>query len=221
LAFKKAVAKLYKAISALNEGKAILEELSVNGKSFAEISETPIFAQVAQQFKGLSNTQTKFQGFFEMFVTLFTQKVGIQADQNMVNKIVKIFDNLVSGLQHDIDLLVAKEAAEVAAYKSKKASLLSDINKYQALVNKYADEVSDLRVRIGQLNENLKNNREIVKSRSSQLVNAEEELAAENRDYAARVKKRTEELAVIGQVRSIFKTQFNVQARKYVKNVKL
>jgi hypothetical protein len=79
---------LYRAIAALNEGRAILEQLSTSTRSFAEISESPIFAQVAENFKGLQNADDKYAGFYTMFITIFTQKVGIQANQTMVARIV-------------------------------------------------------------------------------------------------------------------------------------
>lgn len=58
----------------------MLKELVVPGKSFAEISESPVFAEVANQFKSLSNIETKYQGFFQIVVNMFNQKVRIQAD---------------------------------------------------------------------------------------------------------------------------------------------
>ena len=216
--YKKETAKRYASITALNEGKEIIQRLQVKGTVLAEVSHEEVFAQVAATFRSLRVADEKYQGFFNLFAQMFSAK--IVADQNLVNKVVEVFDKLIDQIGEEIAQLTKKEQAAKEAYESQKESLLSAISQLQALLQELASKIASEKATIADLAASIAANQQLIKKKSAEKAAAEAELAAEKQQYAKRVAKRKEEVSTIDQVKAIFQKEFNAQARSYVKNVK-
>jgi len=191
LSYLENTATISSTITALQQGKEILNELVVAeaGESFIQKKGSAnVFTQFSSHINAAKLKKGKFSGFVMALLSMLSK--DIVADQTLVNQVIALIDQLIDQLSDELTTLAANERSAQDIFETQETNLNSEIGILNSQIADLQSEITSTNAQILDLQSDNSNLSVTVTNKTQELTDRVQTCTDDEAAYTATQEQR-------------------------------